>query len=125
MWCKKELEKVSALLFRCLGNGTQLALCSVSWMNASICFVLVIDTNVFEPVGVAKPCDVLKTHPSLTVVPHGAVGGVKDDALWRRCTGSGGWSRAKEGSDVNCVSYSNAPHMPSPTGGKSSSRWQA
>ena len=68
------MEKVYELLFRYLGIGTQLAMCNVRWMQTRFWVVLLPDPIVFEPVGMGKRCDVLKTHPSLTVVPHGAVG---------------------------------------------------
>ena len=71
---RQDLEKVYELLFRCLGNGTQLAMCSVSWMQTRLWVGLVIDPIVFEPVGIGQRCDVLKTHPSFTVVLHGVVG---------------------------------------------------
>ena len=54
MWCKQDLETVYALLFQCLGKGTELALSSVSWVSARFWVVLVIDPIVFEPVGMGK-----------------------------------------------------------------------
>ena len=49
IWLREDLEKVYALLFRYVGIGTRLALCSVAWLPTPEFVVLVPDPIGFAP----------------------------------------------------------------------------
>ena len=48
-WMRDDLENIYTLLFMYVGNGTQLALCNVSWVATREFVVLVPDPVVFAP----------------------------------------------------------------------------
>ena len=56
----QNLEKFYLLLFQCVGNGSQLAQCNVSWPPTRFWFVLLPDPIIFAPwsvlLGVGKRC---------------------------------------------------------------------
>ena len=49
IWLREDLERVYAVLFRNVGIGTGLALCSVGWLTTREFVILVSDPIIFTP----------------------------------------------------------------------------
>ena len=56
VWLRDDLENIYMLLFRFLGNGFRLALCSVGWLSTQNFVTLVPDPIVFAPWSVLHGC---------------------------------------------------------------------
>ena len=72
MWLRDDLDEVYALLFRFLGNGFRMALCSVGWLTTQKFAILVPDPIVFAPWSALLDCTAsfespVNTH--LTMLP--------------------------------------------------------
>ena len=69
---RDDLENIYMLLFRFVGNGFQLALCSVRWLATRESVVLVPDPIVFAPWSVlldrGEPCDSCQDTPHVVVL---------------------------------------------------------
>ena len=69
---RDDLENIYMLLFRFVGNGFQLALCSVSWLATRQSVGLVPDPIVFPPWSVlldrGEPCDSCQDTPRVVML---------------------------------------------------------
>ena len=61
MWCKQDLETVYAMLFQCLGKGTELALVQRELDERAFLGRVGDRPIVFELVGMGTRCHVLNT----------------------------------------------------------------